>query len=118
MRKGWVGLALILAVAGIFAFSAFRDFAQPIPFKGCFQHEGRNLVLRDGRLMVDDVDVGSFQYSLGDATKGPDTITVNTSPDALKSTGLDPRRLWLVGTDGLHLPIENGGYQSAVPCRA
>ena len=118
MRKGWVTLALIGVVAGIFAFSAFGDFAQPVPFKGCFQHDGRSLVLGDGRVMVDGVDIGAFRYSRGDATKGPDNISVSASHDALKSIGLDPRRLWLVGTNGIHVPIEKGGYQTAPPCPA
>lgn len=115
MKKGWVGLALIVAIAGIFAVSTYRDFAKPVPYQGCFQHEGDRLVLRDGRLMVDGVDVGSFRYSKGDATKGPDNISVSASAEASKSIGINPRRLWIVRGNGLQLPTDDG-YQMALPC--
>ncbi len=117
MKKGWVGLALIVAIAGIFAISTYRDFAKPIPFQGCFQHEGKKLVLRNGRLMLDGVDVGSFRYSMGDATKGPDIISVSASTEAWESTGIDPHRLWIVSGHGLQLPTA-AGYQTALPCYA
>lgn len=118
MRKTVLSIALFVAFAGAIAFSAFGDFARPPAFRGCFDYEGRKLVLSQGRLMIDGADAGSFRHSLGDATKGPDSIHPNASPTILKSIGLNPRQVWFVTDKGIQLPLENGDYRTAAPCRA
>ena len=71
--------------------------------------------MRNGRLMVDGVDVGSFQYFKGDATKGPDKISVSATAEASKSTGIVPNFFWIVRGDGLQL-LTDDGYKLALPC--
>ena len=118
MRKAVLSTALFVAFAWAIAFSAYGDFARPPAFQGCFDYEGRKLELGQGRLMIDGADAGSFRHSLGDATKGPDSIHLSASPEILKSIGLNPRQRWLVTDKGIKLPLENGEYRTAAPCRA
>jgi hypothetical protein len=118
MRKAWIGVVFVFVLAGAFAFQTYRDFARPQSFQGCFNFEGRRLVLNAGRLTIDGADLGSFRYLRGDASKGPDTISLGAPTESLRAVGIDPRRLWLVAGSDIQLPIENGGYQLATPCRS
>lgn len=113
-----MSFALVIAVAMVFAFSAFGDSARPIDFKSCFVFNGRSFAFSEGRVMVDGVDVGRFSYFMGDATKGPDRISVSASPAYFEAMGVDPSRFWHVTSNGIRIPLENGEYQTASQCVA
>src|SRR5436190_22474744 len=116
MRKAWLGVALVLVVAGVFASQFYRQASHPPVFRGCYSFEGRRLVLGEGRLLIDGIDAGPFQYFKGDATKGPDAIAISEPSEAVSSLGLSPRQVWKVTPGGLQVPLKAGGHGTAIPC--
>lgn len=116
MISVWKTRAILLSGLGTFAISACRG-SEPVSFSGCFEHQGKKLVLRQGLLTIEGADAGRFQHIRSDATKGPDRIDVDASPELLRTIGVDGRYFWLVTSNGMRLPIGNGDYETAPSCR-
>jgi len=114
-RWNYILLTFVVMLILVSLYSVTRQITSRPKFSGCYLLHNDRLRLEDGKVNLNDTNIGSFIFESGDATKGPDLIQFTpTGPDVLSY--IDADRVWFVTKNGLVLRDTKGEKILASPC--